>query len=605
MNRISFALRAVALWLPALLLIILPAVPWHTLPGTGLNVTLNLLVQGWTAVWALFLAGFLWRARLRGGWLTVLLWSGAGLMSLPWLWTPVLFRSEALFRLAGIWALAGMFWLLLQCPVRGTLRRRIYAIVVIAGLTQGVMAFWQIVFPWSAGRWLNYFFAHANGRPLGGLRQVNLLGSFLATALACALHLALPCKGRREATGATLALSVWPSLILMPLAAGLVMTQSRTALAAGVMAVVALLVLSRTRLRTLQVVVCLLAIGVMAGRGALMLRPPLPSPVPVAQTALAGAGGLPTDVNARLDKNRRASNTERMMLLRGTLALIQQHPLKGNGLGTFETTFPGALLRLGVDNPFTVTVAYPHNELLYAWGEGGVLALTGMLLWLLVLWQPFSRLVSALCRAWRCRGEETVGGLRMAARGVLLLPLFAHVMTEFPLYLSATHSVLLLLLLWLATPARVRRVSGVPRTPARQTCRQWWLALTVITLSVVVIVFMVTGLQSAARLREAESFDLMDPSPLMRLMNPYAQADRLLFDSAVSNLIQYNLDRDERWLYRFQVQAGAWLTRHNGANLQYSMMQIAARQGDRLQAEYWRRRGCMSFAGDPRFSCHY
>ncbi|EOU5815619.1 O-antigen ligase family protein, partial [Shigella flexneri] len=60
--------------------------------------------------------------------------------------------------------------------------------------------------------------------------------------------------------------------------------------------------------------------------------------------------------------------------------LIQQRPLTGWGLGSFEATFPQALEDVGVTNIESDTATHPHNELLFVTAEGGIVALFGFLL---------------------------------------------------------------------------------------------------------------------------------------------------------------------------------------------------------------------------------
>ncbi len=74
-----------------------------------------------------------------------------------------------------------------------------------------------------------------------------------------------------------------------------------------------------------------------------------------------------TTVSGRLAADREASGRERRALVTGALALIEEHPLSGHGIGSFESVFPAALARSGYQDPFPVTVAHPHNEILYAW----------------------------------------------------------------------------------------------------------------------------------------------------------------------------------------------------------------------------------------------
>ncbi|WP_435952406.1 Wzy polymerase domain-containing protein [Dryocola sp. BD626] len=548
--------------------------PWPTLPGTGLNLTRNLLTWMWCSVLCLGLVFATWHRPFHG--VSVSRWvvAGALLMSLPLAWTAPDFTALATYRLAGIWALAGLFLLLLQFPARGGMRRAIYTVIILAGIVQTLLAFGQILAPNLAAAWLNYDFIAAEGRPLGTLNQVNLLASFIATALLCAVWLSMTIHGRAHA------LLMFATIIL---AAGLTVTQARAIYLGAAVGLGVLLIFGSAWKNDRKFILLALAAGIAIGQIGLELRPDSLAALPsTTQTADA----RPAETDARLDWNKRRSNGERLTLLKGAWDMIETSPLLGSGLETFETAFPQTLADMGMDNPFTVTAIHPHNELLYAWAEGGVAALAGLLIWLGVWAQPFRSLLTAHRRS------------DVIARGALAVPLMAHVMSEFPLYFSAIHAVTLIVLLWLALPASLRKAGR----SNKQTGRRLFYSATVI-VCLLAFGFMATGLQSSARLREAESFSLMDQTPLTKVLNPFAQPERLQFDWAVSDLMQFNLTRNADWLSLFQQQARRWLINHNDDNLTASMMKIAAYKNDTAQVKYWRQRGCLSFRMDPRFSC--
>lgn len=546
---------------------------WPTLPGTGINLTNNLLVWMWCSVLCLCLMFVSWKRPFHCAGMSRWVIGGALLMSLPLAWTSHDFMTHAVYRLAGIWALVGLFILLMQFPVRGGLRRVVYALIMLAGIIQTLLAFSQILAPDFAAHWLNYDFIAAEGRPLGSVNQVNLLASFIATALLCAVWLAMTSRGR---------ILVLLMLAILILAAGLTITQARAIYlgAAGGLAV--LLLPGYTEKQHRNLIVLALVAGCVAGYWGLEQRPGSLATQTVAQSV----DTRPTETDARLEWNKQHSYSERLTLLKGTWQMIQTSPLLGSGLGTFETLFPQTLVSMGMDNPFTITTIHPHNELLYVWAEGGIAALAGLLIWLGIWGQPFLTLFTAR------RHSSAI------ARGALTIPVMAHVMSEFPLYLSAVHAITLILLLWLAMPARLRKASLSGQHRGRRLFYYISVVLCLLGFS-----FMATGLQSSMHLREAERFSLMDPGPLSEVLNPYAQPDRLQFDQAVSDLMQYNLTHDMDWLALFQQQARLWLTHHNDDNLIASMMKIAAFRNDIAQAQYWRQRGCLSFRMDPRFSC--
>lgn len=551
--------------------------PWSTLPGRGLSLTLNMLIWIAVAVISFALLTYPVIRRFRAGKIACWLLGGAALMSAPLAWTLPDAVLPSLYRIAGLWALAFLLILLLQFPVRGRLRRGILGVIVIAGLVQMCLGTWQIVFPVSAGEHLNYSFRAAHGRPLGSLMQVNLLGSFLATGGACAVWLFL--SSRR----------VYPRVFwaccVIALCAGVVITESRTAwLAMYVTLVLMLLVFVRRSPGMCFVTAMVLGMGILAGQGILSLRPADLNDVTAISHSASPGDTRPSDVGERLEWSRQRSDPERMVMLIGTLGMIASHPFLGNGLSSFEVKFPEYIASEGRDNPFTVTVPFPHNEVLYVWSEGGGIALAGLLMWLWVWGTPF-------VRALRTRRFRMFLG-----RAALTLPVMVHIMLEYPLYQSAAHAILLIVLVWLAMPVQKRSIM-----PGTDIIRPLTFGFSV--LCIVAVAFMVTGLQSARQIYDAERFALTDPAPLHRVMNPYAQPERLLFDKAVSALIQFNITQNYDWLSYFKIRAEEWLKYQNDANLIATMMQISSVNKDTTAVEFWRNRGCLSFPREPRFNC--
>lgn len=542
MNR-SFLLATFAV------LLLLPAVPGPMLAGTGL--TPDLLVWLWVCATAAALAGALGRRRRQGGLAGRLLLAGALLMTLPLLWTPAPLQGAAIPRLAGLWALVGLLWLLMQRPVTAGLRRGLYGAAAVAGALQALLALWQAAWPVSAGKWLGYDALRAGGwTPDGGL-QASLSGSFLATGLACGVWLLLspgPTPGRyRQGLNA---------VAVVVTAAGLIVSHSRSAQVAALLTVLLLvLMIRRSRRRRLTLAACLLA-GVLAGTGGLVLQPP------------------PGEATARLHQEWRVDRAERRAMLQVALLMIQAHPLAGQGLGSFETCFPVMLDRAGLVNSLPITLRHPHNELLWVWSEGGAVALGGLLLWLTLWLLP-----------WRRRGRKGRwrSGRSPAVCALLTLPLMVQAMTESPLTLSALHGGLLVLLLRLALPV------AVTRSRSRGACRRRaLLPVAVWGLVAAGALFIATTLPSAPKRQGGEAF---------------AHPERLLFNQAVSDLMRFNPTREPFWLTRYEGQAGSWLTRHHDSDLSWGMLRIAAARLANRQAQKWRQRGCISVVHDPRFYC--
>ena len=168
-----------------------------------MNLPANLLTCILICLWVLYLQWYIRHAcGIRA--ISVVLHACCGLclMWLPLLWTPLLsWQINALPVLIGLTALVALFCFLLQVPFGYSSRRLLIRLIACAAAIEAILALIQLFFPLHAMRWLGYNPLLGQGRPLGGLRQVNLLGSFLATGLACSVWLMTSSSTRSIAKG--------------------------------------------------------------------------------------------------------------------------------------------------------------------------------------------------------------------------------------------------------------------------------------------------------------------------------------------------------------------------------------------------------------------
>lgn len=183
---------------------------------------------------------------------------------------------------------------------------------------------------------------------------------------------------------------------------------------------------------------------------------------------------------------------------------------------------------------------YPHNELLYARVEGGIVAVIGILL----------IVVGILKRLWGKGGTKYAGV-------ALLLPLAIHTNLEYPLYQSATHCLTLIMLLVISG----RQIVTTHEDEIKQPYRVWRIPAGILTVAI--LLFMITGLQTQARITKIEQQGLMplavnEQAELKALLNPYSQYERLEFDRHVAMLLKFNLTRDPALLEQFRHWAEAY-----------------------------------------------
>ncbi|TBL69138.1 PglL family O-oligosaccharyltransferase [Hafnia alvei] len=565
-------------WMSILILLYMCLIhyQWPTLSGGGLELTLNMIV--WLAVSLLIigLAMGLYRRRWQCGIAPTLALLGGGLLTLPILWSGAPAEQIlTLQRLAGIWGAIFLFFLLVQWPVTQAVKVVLATLITWSAIIETLLAVVQIMFPNWAGVWLNYSFLAAEGRPLGALLQVNLLGSFLSTGFACALWLFFfqsPLNSIRKR-------SLWLIIIL---GCGVTVTQSRTAWVGMFLsaAVIILCAIKRQRWRTTsKSILCIIA-GVVLGVCALAARVDNLEAV-TATAASSSSATIPKETQARLSYNRQHSGIERQSMTTGTLAMIALHPWKGWGLGCFERKFPEVLAQFSLSNPFTRKVIYPHNELLYVWAEGGIVAALGLII-LGILWS-----LPILAKSSR----------KLVAFWAISIPLVVHMMTEYPFYQSALHLLTLVLLIASSIPRSCFSGRTVPFGYQRFSVWSCYVA------ACIGGVFMATGLISAMHLWSIERSGLQDTPEVVFPANPWAQPDHFLFDRAVSRLMNFNKTYDTQQLQAFRKEAEAYLQYHNDANLVDTLLRIAHAEHRFGDVQIWNERGCLSFPQDPRFKC--
>lgn len=519
--------------------------------GSGLNMPQNLLAWGIMVVSILLTAA---RAAVTGrlqvarfmlpGLLAVLL------MMLPWLWTPSpLWQQHAIPRLAGIAGALVFTFALCQLHLTPGLRQGILAVAVCSALIQAAEAMLQAWLPDLALRLMSF----DDRLPYGIFQQRNLLASWLATGYGVALYLLLTARTR----SATL---VWTAS-LYPLCAALTLTSSRTGLLGAVIMTVLAALADRAAWRGRpRAVLC-----------RLMLLSSL-----LAICAAISQWAMPEGSQA--DLTHTLSNRERVVMLKGAVSMAAEHPLIGSGLGGFEARFPDVLAQAGLQ-PRSSSITHPHNELLFVLDEGGAVALTGLLMlagiW---LWPAFRR-----CGRWLLP--------------LLGLPLVVHMMTEYPLYLSAPHLMLLLVLFRVGLPNIALRESRI-LTPLRVTVLPVACLLMVVALGILYEGF---AMQRALTLAEADMNAGLIPTLPEADWRSLTQAERLDYDRHMLAANTPGFTRSPPAMADFTLWGNRWLAVHNDPEVSAALIFIARRRGDWLEAERLRARASRVFIHDDRF----
>lgn len=482
--------------------------------GSGLELPQNLIawcVLASSAIWC-GITGKRNKANYSFGFNWVI--TGAMLWTIPIIWTPdPAWQWNALPKVLALWGLVCVWLLLIKSGYSFRQRNSWLLILVTATILQVMYGVVQ----------LDDMSNLPGGRPYGSFQQVNVYASFLATGLLCALWLFTQSRHQLKSILCAISLIVIPAMLTL--------VQSRTGnLGASIGAVILLCVAGKTRRKGFAV--WLLCMGVLTGLCLLFYGPKL----------------FPGMIPSLVEKD--SSTLERWYIIHLTWQLIMQHPIIGNGYGSFEVLF-GQLAQQMPEGLRTTTILYPHNEFLYTWMEGGIVAVAGVLL----------MVFGILKRLW---GK---GGRRWAGLA-LMLPIALHMNLEYPLYQSVTHGIVLVMLLVITGPAAKAR-------PTLSTIGKP-LRVGVSLLAMGVFAFMVTGVVTEVQLTRIEQQGLM---PLARnenvaLLNPWSQYDRLDFDKHIALLMKFNITQDPTLLTQFQTWAEAYIRVHNNPDVYNSLLMI-------------------------------
>lgn len=555
-SRLTAAvLTLLLIWMSVILPVYQP-----NMGGSGLALPQNILAWGVMALTTLSaaFAVCLGRARLSLTPTARLLLLGIAVLALPLLYTRPEWREDALWRCAGL--LGG--WLFyaacLQLRLSGSQRNLLlYGLLFAAGV-QALLASLQLFAP--AWAWV----APDGGRVYAVFQQPNVLGSFIATGLALALWLLFSpalSSARRERRRQTLLLTLLALFVSV-----LVLVQSRAGWLGGALAASLLLWrLGRRRPRVTRLACCALALGLTLG-------------VTIQLTGF----GL-NDQAGFLDRS--PSNGARLTMLQDTVAMMAAKPLWGWGYGGFEYSLLHFRLQEAPWREVLEVARHPHNEILLWWVEGGLPALTG----LIIVIAAGSRLLK---RAWQ-QDQRQPDGARVGLF-LVLLPMLLHSQLEYPFYLSTPHWLTFLLLLAL--------LDGQTDQPRPQPYAKT-LCLPVAGAAVCVLAMAVFAWQGNAALTRAERSLLINISSIEQMSPPAAwiYRERKAFDEQSHALLVYNQTRDGALLTGYRRWADDYLRRRIDANVYATLIVILRSQGAQAEADARRREAAFFFSQDPRF----
>ncbi|WP_319782091.1 Wzy polymerase domain-containing protein [Oceanisphaera sp. IT1-181] len=485
----------------------------HHLGGSDLDLPFNAIT--WLFVGSVFIAGAIALKPVRvSSELGRYFFLAALVLWLPWLFTLLAdFSSstvnlqavywQALPRLLALTAGVLLFWILQQCRFNAQQRHFLLCTLLMLATVQISFGLVQFFFLLAD----NWFLFNTKVRfPYGIFMQRNVMSSFVGSGVLLALYLLV-----RRSNGEWRGLWwLWCSTVAVAGLVLVVLLQSRAGLYSLLVGLCLLLPVCWLRLTSRVqrgVLIALVVCGTGAGL-ALLLH------FDMHRRALAVYGELGV----------------RYEIWQTTLGLVVQHIWLGVGYGNFESAYyaeAGRLLALsGAVPAMPGDLHHPHNEVLMWWVEGGVITL---LAWALLAW--------GILGVWL----RLSAGERLAMLA-LCLPLFAHLMSEYPLGHSSVHWIWLLLVLWyfdsqvaaseeLNCAGEELRVKSDRRSVKEKTTSAGGRSLVVVRVGLVLVggvmvLYMATGLQTVYQLTEYQRGHFSEPERLTQTWNPWFWADR-------------------------------------------------------------------------------
>ncbi len=270
--------------------------------------------------------------------------------------------------------------------------------------------------------------------PAGGVfGQKNLFASWTATGMVISLYL-LTASRFREQTNIKKALFYIGLLIL---ASGLMIASSRAGLLGAGLAVAVLLVSGKKKYaeagKSLSIWVLVLVVGAASGFYISSLKKGVEK-----EGLVESVKREAVNKAEWFSDTKQRSYSERMLMYRTSYEMFRDKPLWGQGFSNFGSLYMYYQAETADDEERHLIgdyITHPHNEFLYILAECGLLGIAAIAVGLFGIIRVFYR----------------VGTGKAGISIALLMPLFLHMMVEYPLKLSTGHFLLFLILLYMIT----------------------------------------------------------------------------------------------------------------------------------------------------------
>ncbi|WP_417499400.1 Wzy polymerase domain-containing protein [Methylophaga sp.] len=327
---------------------------------------------------------------------------------------PIDWLFRQLFILGGAAFLLALFQFDLSERQKDNL---LYVFIVAAGC-QALISFFQILSPDMLPSWLN---KQPNSTvPRGTFQQVNVLASFLVTGLTICLYvISRPSFKSRSLWLKYFLILVFGLCVYVTIASG-----SRVGLLSLLTSLPIILLARWKHYSRQKYILVVLIVASIVG-------------------SIGGKGGFSKTVDKTLQMKDAQYSAARVSMYTIGLELVAKEPLSGYGIGSFLKTWnkqSADFFQRYPEANLPLVIEHPHNEILFWMIEGGLLALSGILL----------VFVGLMISIYKCGFE------RGAAYFSMLFPITLHTQVEHPMYTSSLHWFLWLFLVFLILRHRVK-----------------------------------------------------------------------------------------------------------------------------------------------------
>ncbi|HHE6469616.1 TPA: O-antigen ligase family protein [Providencia rettgeri] len=446
--------------------------------------------------------------------------------------------------LTAYWLLGTLFFYqaLLQINISETVLKIIICSVLFAAIIEGLYSIAQVF----------NFFSISGDRPYGVFQQVNVLSSFICVGIASAIGLFIL---MRTVTWYASAIII-VSLILMSMV--LPLSQSLTGYLNLLLIVIVFYFFAKYHRQYIVYSLMAIVVGLIIGYG------------------------IKVSFNiSDFSESKLQTSHIRWVLWQHSLYLFSENMLFGSGVGSFESVF---LERFGggLLGTSEKVISHPHNEILRWMVEGGLVGITAILL---VIIGGAHLLYSSL----KNKNNNYVFL-------VIALPIVFHMMTEFPLWLSIPHGVVLILLI---------RCADVPTKKYSLNKFVGYFSKTIITLggllSMGLLYFTLQTQQYLTYIEKTgQQYLLSMNEPDYSEWKYYLIDDRYKLDLNMGYLLRYNETQDPYYLNLFSSWAENYSRSCPDINVYFSWVLVLNELGEKEKAKSVKEKAIFLFDNNER-----